>query len=58
LTYVVSTTIVTDADKDVLVTNYEEVDYMEVDYNDVHLTVNESTESNQNPCIPSKYFRI
>jgi hypothetical protein len=49
LTYVVSTTIVTDADKDVLVTNYEEVDYMEVYYNNVHPTVNESTESNQNP---------
>jgi hypothetical protein len=55
LTYVVSTTIVTDADKDVLVTNDEEVDYMEADYNNVHLTVNEPTESNQSPTNP---FRI
>jgi hypothetical protein len=55
LTYVVPTTIVTDADKDVLVTNYEEVNYMEVDYNNVHLTTNEPTESNQNPANP---FRI
>jgi hypothetical protein len=51
LSFVSIQPIVTDADKDLLDTRLDKTDYMEIDYNSVHFTVNEQatpSKPNQN----------
>jgi hypothetical protein len=48
LSFVSIQPIVTDADKDVLDTRLDKTDYMEIDYNSVHITVNEQAAPSNN----------
>jgi hypothetical protein len=58
LSFVSIQPIVTDADKDVLDTHLDKTDYMEIDYNSVHITVNEQAAPSKPNRNSKRAFQI